>query len=113
MLTLNISKDLEPIRLKALWHGKDEQPHDMAHCLVHLGGNTYNDFRLAIYDNDEQAFVTASIPQYTGHDVSVVNDDTNSVSWVPTYKNKRDHISINDISQWCYLDDLEFSVLWK
>lgn len=113
MLTVKQPDNWEPIRLKALWHGKDSQPHDMAHCLVHFGGNTYNDFILALYDASEQAFVTASRPQYTGNDVPVVNEDTKSVSWVPTYKNKRDHISINDVEQWCYLDDLEFSVLWK
>ena len=49
-------------------------------------------------------FVTSSFPHPTGYKVEQKSFDGGCVAEV--YKDKRDRISISDITQWCYLCDL-------
>lgn len=95
----------EPV---SIWHNASEEPNDMSHCLIFYGCKEsvghYLDYEPVLYNKKEKAFVTPSFPHPTGYKIEQKSIDGGCVAEV--YKNKRDHISISDITQWCYLKDL-------
>lgn len=95
----------EPV---SVWHNASEEPNDMSHCLIFYGKKNdidhYLHYEPVIYNKKEKMFVTASFPHPTGYKVEQKSIDGGCVAEV--YKNRRDRISISDITQWCYLCDL-------
>lgn len=95
----------EPV---SMWHDASEEPNHMSHCLVFFGNNDsighYLHYTPTLYNKHEKVFVTEEYPHPTGYKVEQKSIDGGCVAEV--YKDKRDRISISDITQWCYLNDL-------
>ena len=95
----------EPV---SVWHNASEEPNDMGHCLIFYGCKEsvghYLHYEPVLYNKKEKMFVTSSFPHPTGYKVEQKSFDGGCVAEV--YKNRRDRISISDITQWCYLCDL-------
>lgn len=95
----------------SVWHNASEEPNDMSHCLIFYGSKNdighYLHYESVLYNKKEKVFVTPSFPHPTGYKVEQKSIDGGCVAEV--YKNKRDRISISDITQWCYLCDLHNS----
>lgn len=103
--------DKEKIRKEvtaSVWHNASEEPNDMSHCLIFYGCKEsvghYLHYEPVLYNKKEKMFVTSSFPHPTGYKVEQKSFDGGCVAEV--YKNRRDRISISDITQWCYLCDL-------
>lgn len=100
-----ISDQEEPV---SIWHDSSEEPNDMSHCLIFYGCKEsvghYLHYEPVLYNKKEKMFVTSSFPHPTGYKVEQKSLDGGCVAEV--HKNKRDRISISDITQWCYLYDL-------
>lgn len=96
----------EPVN--ELWHDASEEPNDMSSCLIFYGCKEavghYLHYEPVLYNKKEKVFVTPSFPHPTGYKVEQKSFDGGCVAEV--YKDKRDRISISDITQWCYLCDL-------
>ena len=96
----------EPV--SEFWHDASKEPNDMSHCLIFYGDKNdvghYLHYEPVLYNHQEKVFVTESFPHPTGYKVEQKSIDGGCVTEV--YKNKRDRISISDITQWCYLKDL-------
>ena len=96
----------EPV--SKVWHDASKEPNDMSHCLIFYGDKNdvghYLHYEPVLYNHQEKVFVTESFPHPTGYKVEQKSIDGGYVTEV--YKNKRDRISISDITQWCYLKDL-------
>lgn len=95
----------EPV---SVWHNASEEPNDMSHCLIFYGCKEsvghYLHYEPVLYNKKEKVFVTSSFPHPTGYKVEQNSIDGGCVAEV--YKNRRNRISISDITQWCYLCDL-------
>lgn len=112
--TLNLSnvqrKNCKELKdpVSELWHDASEEPADMSHCLIYYGCKEsvghYLHYESALYNKKEKMFVTSSFPHPTGYKVEQKSLDGGCVAEV--YKDRRDRISISDITQWCYLHDL-------
>ena len=96
----------EPV--SEVWHDASEEPDDMSHCLIYYGCKEsvghYLHYEPVLYNKREKMFITSSSPHPTGYKVEQKSFDGGCVAEV--YKNRRDRISISDITQWCYLYDL-------
>lgn len=96
----------EPV--SEVWHDASEEPNDMGHCLIFYGCKEfvghYLHYEPVLYNKKEKMFVTSSFPHPTGYKVEQKSFDGGCVAEV--YKDRRDRISISDITQWCYLCDL-------
>lgn len=95
----------EPV---SIWHDANEEPNNMSHCLVFYGDKSlighYLHYEPVLYNKQDKAFVTVAYPHQTGYKVEQKSLDGGCVAEV--YKDKRDRISISDITSWCYLNDL-------
>jgi len=100
------SKKEEPV--SEVWHDASEEPDDMSHCIIYYGCKEsvghYLHYEPVLYNKKEKMFITSSFPHPTGYKVEQKSFDGGCVAEV--YKDRRDHISISDITQWCYLYDL-------
>jgi hypothetical protein len=109
VLTL-IGKYIESLQEESasVWHNASEEPNDMGHCLIFYGCKEsvghYLHYEPVLYNKREKMFVTSSFPHPTGYKVEQKSFDGGCVAEV--YKNRRNRISISDITQWCYLCDL-------
>ena len=95
----------EPV---SIWHDANEEPNNMSHCLVFYGDKSlighYLHYEPVLYNKQDKVFVTVAYPHQTGYKVEQKSLDGGCVAEV--YKDKRDRISISDITSWCYLNDL-------
>jgi len=95
----------EPV---SIWHDASEEPDDISHCLIFYGCaesvGHYLHYEPVLYNKKEKAFVTKVYPHPTGYKIEQKSVDGGCVAEV--YKDKRDRISISDITRWCYLEDL-------
>ena len=102
---IELAKSEEPV---SIWHDASEEPDDMSHCLIFYGCKEsvgrYLHYEPVLYNKKEKVFITPSFPHPTGYKVEQKSFDGGCVAEV--YKNRRDRISISDITQWCYLYDL-------
>ena len=91
-----------------VWHDSNEEPNNMSHCLVFYGDKNdighYLHYEPVLYNKKEKVFVTKKCPHPTGYKIEQKSVDGGCVAEV--YKDKRDRISISDITSWCYLNDL-------
>lgn len=92
----------------SIWHDASKEPDDMSHCLIFYGCKEsvghYLHYEPVLYNKKEKVFMTSSFPHPTGYKVEQKSFDGGCVAEV--YKDRRDRISISDITQWCYLYDL-------
>lgn len=93
---------------ESIWHDANEEPNNMSHCLVFYGEKSlighYLHYEPVLYNKQDKVFVTVAYPHQTGYKVEQKSLDGGCVAEV--YKDKRDRISISDITSWCYLNDL-------
>ena len=89
-----------------MWHDRKEEPKDRAHCLIRFSSDipTYTNFEPTLYIKKERCFLTQSYPHPTGYKVEKHTIDGGIVAEV--YKDKRDRISIDDITMWAELEDI-------
>ena len=96
----------EPV---SIWHDASEEPDDISNCLIFYGCaesvGHYLHYEPVLYNKKEKAFVTKVYPHPTGYKIEQKSVDGGCVAEV--YKDKRDRISISDITRWCYLEDLQ------
>ena len=91
-----------------VWHDSNEEPNNMSHCLIFYGDKSlighYLHYEPVLYNKQDKVFVTVAYPHPTGYKVEQKSLDGGCVT--EAYKDKRERISISDITSWCYLNDL-------